>query len=339
MTPPHAPVLPDISAAVGNTPLVRLDRLCGPGREVVAKIESMNPGGSTKDRPALAMLDAALASGALAPGGTVVESSSGNLGMALARGCALRGVRFICVADIRANPAALAVMRAFGAEISLVSEPDPRTGDLLTARVQRVHDLLAELDGAISLDQYANPANPQAHADGTVREIAEALNHDIDLIAVACSTTGTLGGCRTYLREHQMDTQLLAVDAKGSVLFGGTAGPRRLPGMGAGFVTPLSTQVTPDRVERVTERDCVAGARLLARTEGILVGASTGGVIAALARVLPEHPELHRVAMLVHDGGLPYLPTVFDDDWVQENLGATAEDIETDMRSMAAALR
>lgn len=323
----------DISAAVGNTPLVRLSRLFAHA-QVLAKVESVNPGGSAKDRPAAAMLDAALATGELAPGGTVVESSSGNLGLALARSCTVRGITFVCVVDSRANTTTVAAIKALGGKIELVMEPDPETGDLLTARIKRVQQLLQEIPGAVNLYQYGNPANPGSHRDGTMREIAEATDHQLDAVVAACSTTGTISGCAAYIREHGMKTKVIAVDAVGSVLFGGTAGPRNLPGMGAGFVTDLSRTVTPDQVIRVGERDCVAAARALARTEGILAGASTGAVVHAVAALLTEQPELQRVAMLVHDGGLPYMNTVYDDDWVAQHLGVSPESMERSVQEL-----
>ncbi|WP_186304425.1 2,3-diaminopropionate biosynthesis protein SbnA [Kocuria palustris] len=335
MTSTAPPILDDIAQAVGTTPLVRMSRLFGAsGAEVVAKVESLNPGGSAKDRPALGMLRDALDSGRLAPGGTVVESSSGNLGMALARACAAHDVQFVCVVDTRANRSTIAAIRALGGRIELVEHPDPATGDLLTARLARVQELLEEIPGAVNLHQYGNPANPGAHRDGTMREIAEAMEHRIDDVVTACSTTGTIGGCSAYVREHRMDTRVIAVDAEGSVLFGGTAGTRRLPGMGAGFVTELSRDVEPDQVIRVSELDCVAGARLLARREGILAGASTGGVVHAVASLLPDRPEGTRIAMLVHDGGMPYLDTIYDDDWVRESLGASPARVEEAVQAL-----
>lgn len=338
MTRPDRRIVDDISAAVGNTPLVRLSRLF-PRAEVLAKVESVNPGGSAKDRPAAAMLDAALTSGALRPGGTVIESSSGNLGLALARSCTVRGIRFVCVVDSRANTTTVSAIKALGGEIELVSEPDPETGDLLTARLKRVQELLQQIPGAVNLYQYGNAANPGSHRDGTMREIAEATDHRLDAVVAACSTTGTISGCASYIREHGMNTRLIAVDAVGSVLFGGTPGARQLPGMGAGFVTDLSRTVTPDQVLRVSERDCVAGARALARTEGILAGASTGAVVHAVAALLQEHPDVHRVAMLVHDGGLPYMNTVYDDDWVSQHLEVSPEAMQNLVSELTESLK
>lgn len=326
-TTPHRPAIADgISEVVGGTPLVRLAHLFPDSEiEIFAKLESVNPGGSTKDRPALAMVRAALASGQLAAGGMVVESSSGNLGVALARVCTAHEVRFVCVVDARTNPTTVATIRALGGEIEMVSEPDPATGDLLTARLHRVRQLLAENPGAVNLHQYGNPANPGAHSAGTMPEIARALDHRLDVLMAAVSTTGTLSGCAAYLRETCMGTRTVAVDSVGSVLFGGHGAPRPLPGFGAGVVTEISRTVVPDQVVRVDGPEAVAGARLLARREGILAGASTGAIVHALGRLIGELEPGSRLAFIVHDGGIPYLDTVYDDDWVRRVLGTDAD--------------
>lgn len=319
-----------VSAAVGGTPLVHLTKLFPTSEvEIFAKLESANPGGSAKDRPALAMVRDALGSGRLHPGGTVVESSSGNLGVALARVCAAHGIRFVCVVDTRANVSTRALIQALGGEIDLVTEPDAATGDLLTARVHRVQELLHEIPGAVTLGQYSNPANPGAHHDGTMREIAEATGGRLDVLMSAVSTTGTISGCARYIQDHGMATRTVAVDSTGSVLFGGTAGVRHLPGMGAGMVTELSRSVEPDRVMRVSSVDCVVGARLLAEREGILAGASTGGVVHALGTLVADLAPGTRLAFIVHDGGAAYLDTVYDDAWVGRVLGAGPGDLAT----------
>lgn len=324
---PHA-VISDVSAAVGGTPLVRLEKLFPSSDiEILAKLETLNPGGSTKDRPALAMVRRALADGAIKPGGTIVESSSGNLGVALARVCSAHGLRFVCVVDARTNRSTVAAIRALGGEVSLVTEPDPATGDFLTARLSRVQELLVQIPSAVNLHQYGNPANPAAHRDGTMREIAETLSGDLDMLMAAVSTTGTLSGCVQHIHEQGMRTRTVAVDAVGSVLFGGTPGRRPLPGMGAGVATPISETLTPDQVIRVEAAECVIGARLLARAEGILAGASTGGIVHALGMLVPQLAPGTRVAFVAHDSGIPYLDTVYDDDWVAAELGTSREDI------------
>ncbi|MEQ9093883.1 MAG: pyridoxal-phosphate dependent enzyme, partial [Miltoncostaeaceae bacterium] len=175
-----------VLGAVGATPLVRLRRYLGPaGPQVWAKLEAANPGGSAKARPAAAMVADALERGLLAPGGTVVESTSGNMGVGLAQACRYHGLSLICVVDTRATAGNVRAMRALGARVVVVSEPDPATGDLLVARLAEVARLLGEQPGAYWPDQYANPANPAAHATGTMREIDEALDGRIDGVLVA----------------------------------------------------------------------------------------------------------------------------------------------------------
>lgn len=331
-------ILDGIDAAVGRTPLVRLSRLFpDSGVEILAKLESVNPGGSTKDRPALAMVREAIASGRLREGGTVVESSSGNLGVALARVCCTRGIRFVCVVDSRTNRSTMAAIRALGGEIDLVAEPDPLTGDLLTARLARVTALLEDIPGAVNLYQYGNPANPGAHREGTMREIAEATDHRLDVMLAAVSTTGTIAGCSAYVREHAMATRMIAVDAVGSVLFGGAGAARPLPGIGAGVVTETSRTVVPDEVHRIGAVDAVAGARLLAQREGILAGASTGAIVRAMASLLPRLEAGARIAFIVHDGGAPYLDTIYDDDWVRRVIGADASTLAAAQDSLISA--
>lgn len=306
------------------TPTVRLDKLFDvPDIQVFAKLDSLQLSGSTKERTAASLLDAFISSGRLAPGGTVIESTSGNLGISLSRQCIMRGIRFIAVVDENANSSALQIMRAYGAEVDLVL--NPADGNKLAARRQRVQDLLAQHPGAVTTNQYGSPDNPAAHYSSTMPEIMKALDGNLDFLFVATSTTGTLLGCQNYVREHQLSTQLVAVDAVGSVLFDGESALRRLPGLGAGVVPELSLQTNPDHVLRIKEIDMVRGCRRLAHREGILAGASTGAIVAAMNQMLPEIPAGSRIAFLVHDSGVPYLHTVYDNDWVKENLGEVPE--------------
>ncbi|UYQ77260.1 pyridoxal-phosphate dependent enzyme [Glutamicibacter sp. JL.03c] len=306
------------------TPTVRLGRLFdAPDLQIFAKLDSLQLSGSTKERTAASLLDAFIASGRLAPGGLVIESTSGNLGIALSRQCVVRGLRFIAVVDENANRSALQIMRAYGARVDLVR--DPSDGNKLAARRQRVQDLLAEHPGAVTTNQYGSPDNPAAHYSSTMPEIMDAVDGQLDYLLVATSTTGTLLGCQNYVREHRLPTQLVAVDAVGSVLFNGDAAVRRLPGLGAGVVPELSLQAQPDRVMRIAEMDMVRGCRRLAHREGILAGASTGAIVAAIEQLLPQIPAGSRLAFLVHDSGVPYLHTVYDDEWVAGNLGELQE--------------
>lgn len=306
---------------VGDTPLVRLTRLTSRDDVTLwAKLESFNPGGSAKDRTAAALVEAACREGRLGPGARIVESSSGNFGVALARLALLHGWELHCVTDPRANAMTLATIRALGGVVHPVTEPDPETGDWLSARIAAVQRLLAEMPDAISLDQYANRAALDAHADGTMREITDALGHAPDWLFVATSTTGTIGGCLRHLDRLGAATRVVGVDAEGSVLFGGTRGERHLTGFGAGIVPDLSREAHPHEVARIADVDSVVGCRVLARTEGILAGASGGAVVSALLQRVDAMPAGTEVVLVLHDGGQPYLDTVYDDDWVEETL-------------------
>lgn len=230
--------------AIGNTPLIELTRLAAPfDVGLWAKLEAANPGGSTKDRPAARMIADGLADGSITAATTVIESSSGNMGVGLAQACRYHGVSLICVVDSRANDRNVRMLRALGADVRVVETPDPVTGDLLVARRNLVARLLEETPESFSTDQYSSQSNPAAHAEGTMREIDEALAGDLDFLFVATSTAGTLLGCCNYLRGAARPTRVVAVDAVGSALFGGSAATRRLPGFGAGIETQLSRHV------------------------------------------------------------------------------------------------
>ena len=200
-----------------------------PRRRVWAKLEASNPGGSAKDRPAARMLQDALDHGLIDLGTTVVESTSGNTGVGLAQACRYHGMRLICVVDTRAHETNVRAMRALGADVRVVAEPDRETGDLLVARLALVEQLLAEIPNSFWPDQYANESNPTAHASGTMREIDEALEGRLDYLFVATSTTGTLRGCGDYLREHGRSTRVVAVDSTGSALSAAGAAPAGSP--------------------------------------------------------------------------------------------------------------
>jgi 2,3-diaminopropionate biosynthesis protein SbnA len=318
---PRAPV-EGVLGAIGDTPLVALRRLLlRPDIDVWAKLEAANPGGSAKDRPAARMIQDALDSGLIDLATTVVESTSGNTGIGLAQACRYHGIRLICVVDARAHARSVRAMRALGAEVRIVEQPDPVTGDLLVARLALVRRLLAAIPNSFWPDQYANESNPAAHAAGTMREVDEALEGQIDYLLVATSTTGTLRGCGDYLREHGRATRLVAVDSSGSALFGGVRGERRLPGFGAGLETRLSTEADHDELVRVSDLECVVGCRRLAEREAILAGASSGGVAFALEALSAQMESGSRCAVIFADGGTGYLETVYDDAWVERELG------------------
>ena len=314
--------------------MARLSQLVNrPDVTVHAKLESRNPTGSAKDRSALAMVRDAWEAGRLRPGSVVVESSSGNLAMATARLATMLGFHFECVVDPRANARTIAAIEAYGATVHRVTEPDPETGDWLVARLARVRDLLDANPGALTLDQYSNEAAIRAHAEGTMREIVGVVGAP-DRLYVATSTTGTIGGCLRRVREESLPTQVVAVDAEGSVLFGGVRGKRLLSGYGAGFVPPLAARSMPAAVSRVSDLTAVVTCRAMALAEGHLVGASTGAVLAAVLADLPSLSAGDTVVAMVHDGGMPYLDTVFNDDWVTSTFGITAAQLHARVREL-----
>ncbi len=313
-------VAPTVLDLVGSTPVVQLRGLPASAGTVVAKLEGLNPGGSMKDRTAAHMLREAIRRGDLLPGGQVVESTSGNLGTGLAQAAAVLGLRLTCVVDPRCPRTSILTMRALGARVVEITEPDPETGDLLAARLAEVRRLLADDPTAYWPNQYANLDNPAAHAAGTMAELDDLFGGSLDTVYVATSTTGTLRGCADLLAARGRATRLVAVDAAGSVLFGGQRATRLLPGYGAGVVPPLARTGDPDEVVRVADRDAVAWCRRLARTDGLLVGASGGAVVAAAAAGSPAAPG-GTVALILADRGAAYLDTVYDDGWVQERFG------------------
>jgi len=304
--------------AIGNTPLVRLRRyLDGDQVELIVKVEAANPGGSAKDRPARMMIEAAIAAGQIAPGGTVIESSSGNMAIGMAQACRYHGLQFICVADPRIQSDNLVAIEALGGRIEMVRQQ--RDGDFLTARVARVCELLEQIPDSYWPNQYANPLNPAAHYRGTISEIDDALEGQYDVLFVATSSLGTLRGCREFLRARGRSVELVAVDAVGSVLFDGAAGERKIPGLGAGKIPRLATTGLCDRVIRVGDLQCVVGCRRAAHREAMLVGGSAGGVLEAVRSDQGSLARGRCVAIL-HDSGTRYLNNIYNDQWVQQSL-------------------
>ncbi|WP_342745711.1 2,3-diaminopropionate biosynthesis protein SbnA [Paenibacillus herberti] len=311
-----------IAAAIGHTPLIRLERLFTGSRfQVFAKLEGMNPGGSAKDRSALHMLREAIRRGDIRDGSTVIESSSGNLAISLAQLCRYLGLRFICVVDPRTTETHKAIIRCYGGEIDLVSQPDAATGEFLPARINRVKGLLQAIPNAYWTNQYGNLDNARAHQQMTMKEIAEQLG-PVDYLFCGVSSCGTIRGCADYIRDNQGSTKVVAVDSQGSILFGGKSGPRRFPGLGAAILPGLHEADLADEVIQVSDEECVWGCRELVRQEAILAGASSGGVVAAIRRLSGSIPDGAVCAAILADRGERYLDTIYNDEWVRRELDA-----------------
>ncbi len=311
-----------ILSTVGATPLIRLTRVFRDSQfHLFAKLEGFNPGGSAKDRPALNILEEAMEAGAIGPGSVIVESSSGNLGVGLAQACRYFGLRFVCVVDPKTTQQNIRILRAYGAEIDLVSESDPETGEFLQARIDRVRTLLRMIKDSFWPNQYASLANAAAHYKTTMREIATELGGKIDYLFCATSTCGTLRGCAEYVRDHNLGTRIFAVDAVGSVIFGGAPAKRLIPGHGASRRPELYRSDLADDLIRVTDLDCVIGCRRLVRSEAVLAGGSSGGVLMAVDKVRQRIPSGATCVAIFHDRGERYLDTIYSDDWVEEHFG------------------
>src|SRR5436305_3935133 len=309
-------VYSSVVACVGRTPLVELRRqFRPPGATVIAKLELMNPSGSMKDRSAAYIVERGLADGTIPAASHLVESSSGNFGIALATAARVHDLAFTCVVDPKTTPANVRILASLGAQVEIVTEPDEH-GCYLAARLRRVAELCREAADRVWINQYANERNWQAHYHGTAAEILADLDRPVDCLVVPVSTTGTILGLARRLRHDFPALRVVAVDAAGSVIFGGPAGPRHVPGLGAGRRPELLAPGEIDEVVSVSDREAVAGCRELATSEGIVAGGSSGAVVAAIGRLRPRLPAQWQVLTVLPDRGDRYLDQVYDDAWV-----------------------
>jgi 2,3-diaminopropionate biosynthesis protein SbnA len=310
-----------ILSAIGNTPMVELKRIFKPMHfRLFAKLEALNPGGSMKDRPAFKILSEALKAGIISEDTVVVESSSGNLGVGLAQACSYFRLKFVCVIDPKTTIQNIRLLEAYGAEVDLVREPDPGTGEYLQARLNRVRELLAVTRNAFWPNQYANVLNAESHHQ-TMHEIMTALDGRVDYLFCATSTCGTMRGCAEYVRESRLPTRIVAVDALGSVIFGGERGKRLVPGHGAAVRPALYQPGLATECVHVSDLDCIVGCRRLARYEAILAGGSSGAVLMAVDRMRASLPEGAVCVAIFADRGERYLDTIYSNSWVNEHFG------------------
>ena len=324
-----------MTAAIGGTPLVALDRLAaGLAPKVAAKLEHMNPGGSVKDRIALPMIDAAERAGLLRPGGVIVEPTSGNTGVGLAMAAAAKGYRCIFVMADKQSEEKRALLRAYGAEVVIcptdVAPDDERS-------YYRVSDRMArEIPGAWKPDQYTNTANPQAHYATTGPEIWEATDGRITHFVAGVGTGGTISGIGSYLHERNAAVVVVGADPAGSVFSGGEAQPYLTEGVGEDFWPATYDTEVADRIVRVTDRDAFLTARQATAAEGILVGESGGTALWAALQVARsvEDPGALFVVLLP-DSGRNYIGKLYNDSWLREAgiLGADEQVADYDWRA------
>ena len=266
------------------------------GRSLFLKCEGFNFAGSIKLKAAAEMVEAADRDGTLTPGSILIESSSGNLGVALSIVAASKGYRFLCVTDSRCNLPTRLLMEALGSEVHVITEPDA-TGGFLGARLDHVRALCASDDRYVWLNQYTNPGNWRAHYRTTAPAIAREFPQ-LDVLFVGAGTTGTLMGCARYFRQWHRPVRVIAVDAAGSVTFGGAPGRRMIPGLGASIHPPLLDVSYVDEVVRVQEADAIRACHRLAR-RGFLFGGSTGTVVSGAMSWLAEHDTAELTAVAI----------------------------------------
>lgn len=306
-------VYPDVTVAIGNTPLVSLSRLTdGLPAAVLAKLESFNPMGSVKDRTAWSMIRAAEEQGTLKPGGTIVEATSGNTGIALAYISAVRGYRLTLTMPENMSGERVGLLLALGADVRLTPREDGMYGALTLAE-----DLAKEYNAVIPA-QFENPANPAIHLESTGPEIWRDSSGQVDIFVAGVGTGGTLTGVARYLKTRKPSIEVVAVEPAASpVLSGGMPGRHAIQGIGAGFVPTVLDESLIDRIEKVTDDEAVAAARKLALQQGILGGFSSGAAVAVALRLAAQPKNQGKTIVTVcPDGGERYLST---DLFTQEN--------------------
>ena len=309
------PILDDVTQAVGNTPLVRINRIidAAEGVTVAAKLEFQNPGASVKDRIGVAIIDAAEASGELMAGGTIVEGTSGNTGIALAMVGAARGYNVVLTMPESMSKERRALLRAFGAELVLT---DPALG--MKGAVAKAEEIVAEREGAVLARQFANAANPEVHRRTTAEEIWNDTDGAVDIVIAGIGTGGTITGVGQVLKERKPSVQIVAVEPEESpILNGGTPGPHKIQGIGANFVPEVLDTAVYDEVIDVNAATAVQWARRAATKEGLLVGLSSGAALAAAAQVAARPENAGKtIVVIIPSFGERYLSTILFDGLV-----------------------
>ncbi|CBT75786.1 MULTISPECIES: cysteine synthase A [Glutamicibacter] len=302
----------NVTEIVGNTPLVKLNRV-GEGLpgNIAVKLEFYNPANSVKDRIGVAIVDAAEKSGALKPGGTIVEGTSGNTGIALAMVGAARGYKVILTMPETMSTERRVMLRAFGAEIVLTPGADGMRG-----AVEKAKEIVATSENAIWAQQFANTANPQVHADTTGPEIWADTEGKVDVLVAGIGTGGTITGAGRYLKEKNPDLKIVAVEPKDSpILNGGKPGPHKIQGLGANFIPEVLDTELYDEVLDASIEDSVSTARALGVKEGILGGISAGAAVWGAVQIAAREENAGKqIVAIIPDFGERYISTLLFDD-------------------------
>ncbi|KGN37330.1 cysteine synthase A [Knoellia aerolata] len=303
------PILEDVTHAVGNTPLVRINRIIDApeGTTVAAKLEFYSPASSVKDRIGVAIIDAAEASGDLQAGGTVVEATSGNTGIALAMVGAARGYKVVLAMPETMSKERRALLRAYGAELVLTPGAEGMKG-----AVSKAEEIVAEREGAVLARQFANVANPEIHRRTTAEEIWRDTDGQVDIVVAGIGTGGTITGVGQVLKERKPGVQIIAVEPEESaILNGGAPGPHKIQGIGANFVPEILDTEIYDEVIDVNAQTSVEWARRAATEEGLLVGISSGAALAAANEVATRPENAGKtIVVIIPSFGERYLSTI-----------------------------
>ena len=304
-----------IANCIGNTPIVRLNRIFGnQDVRVYAKLELLNPGGSVKDRPAKFIIEQGLRDGSIPKGAHLIESTSGNLGVALAMMSRVHHLQLTCVVDPNISKTNLEIMKLYGAHIEMVTERDA-CGGYLETRIARVKSLLQEKQNGVWINQYANVRNWQSHYHGEGEELLKQLPERPDYLVMGVSTSGTILGIARRLREAYPELKVIGVDALGSMLFGNKPGKRFLPGIGASRVPELLAKEEIDDVIYASDLESCESCLDLVKDEGIFAGGSSGSVVAAIKKLIPHIPKGSCIATLFPDRGDRYMDMVYNAEW------------------------
>jgi cysteine synthase A len=294
----------EITELIGNTPLVRLNRLSKPGAATIyGKVEFFNPGGSVKDRICLNMINEAERQGKLKPGGTIVEPTSGNTGIGLALVAAVRGYKLILVMPESMSMERASLLSSYGAQLVLTPAWEGMKGS-----IKEAESILAQNPSYFMPDQFSNPANPAMHKMTTAVEIWDALGGKVDALVAAVGTGGTITGCGEFFKEKNPSIKVIAVEpATSPVLSGGDPGPHKIQGIGAGFIPKVLNRSILDRVVTVTDDEAYQTAKQLSKKEGLLVGISAGANVFAAQKVADELGPGKNVVTILCDTGERYI--------------------------------
>lgn len=305
-----------LSELIGNTPLIKISEInksC-----IFGKLEYLNPTGSLKDRTAYGLLSKAISAGHLKEGMGVVESTSGNLGHALASLCAALQIKFVCVMDPKTSIQNVELVKAYGGEVVLVTERDA-DGGYQKNRIKKAREIAANDKNLINLDQYDNPDALNYHAETTGKEILSQTNGRVDVVVGAVSTGSSLCGIAKYLKSVNPNIKVAAVEPYGSTIFGGVSTPFLMNGIGLSFTPKNYEPSLIDYELKISDADAFSTIRRHAKRTGMLLGGSSGAVLYAASLLATELDDNKCIIALLPDGGLKYLSTVYNDDWLITN--------------------